>query len=292
MNPLKAIQALFVELLDQPVEDLVLRLTLLTLLLHGSSTAWLDVPLNTLCGFMLISRNHFRSAGLWLIICVLTWWVNATDWLWIDNHKYLISYWVLACTLAVMSERTKNVLAWNGRILVGLTFAFAFFWKGLAGEYWNGDFFYYTLLLDGRMEVIANVVGGVSLADLAQMRILEDMVDMYPGETVEASLYESGRLRALAIAMAWWTLIIEAAIAAFLVTRGRIALWRDWILLAFIAATYFFVPVLGFGYILVILGLASCRVEAKWARVAYLGVLIILQLGRLPWEDFLPYWLA
>ena len=75
------------DLLDQPIHELALRLTLLALILHGSSTTWLDVPLKILCGYLLISRDHFKHPAVWIIICVLTWWINATDWLWIDNHK-------------------------------------------------------------------------------------------------------------------------------------------------------------------------------------------------------------
>jgi hypothetical protein len=278
------IRSLFEDLLDQPVDELVLRLTLLVLILHGSSTAWLDVALKVLCGFMLVSRVHLKEVGLWLVICGFVWWINARHWMWIDNHKYLISYWVLVCAMAVGAKDTERVLAWNGRLLVGLCFAFATGWKLWAGQYLNGEFMYYTLLIDDRMELFAHAGGGISLADLGQARMLEDHLGLFPGEGMQASLPESERLGLVALAMSWWTVLIEGAIAlSFLVTWPAVlSRWRDWVLLGFVGATYVFVPVIGFGYILAIMGFASCGREKGRARAAYLVVLILIQLGQVP----------
>lgn len=283
MNPVTIIRDLFRELLDQPVDELVFRLTLLTLILHGSSSAWLDVPLKILCGYMLISRVHFNHRELWILVCALVWWVNATDWLWIDNHKYLISYWALVCAIAAGMKDAPKILAWNGRVLLGLAFAFATLWKLVAGQYWNGEFLYYTLLVDGRMEILAHWLGGISKADLSQARMAEDTIGLFPSESVSSSLPDSRRLWLVAIAMSWWTLLIEAAIAvAFLIPqRLRLSAWRDVILMSFIAATYVIVPVLGFGYILTILGLAACSKERTRTRAAYLVMIVVVQFGRL-----------
>lgn len=292
MAAFRVTRSLFEELLGLPTEELVLRLTLLMLILHGSSGVFLDVALQVVCGFMLISPTHHRSLPLWIVVCAFVWWINATSWLWIDNHKYLISYWVLVCCLGVAAtNKTAEILAWNGRWLIGLAFGFAMVWKIRTGEYWNGEFLYYTLLMDDRMEFIAHVLGGVSKADLAQARILEETLQAYPGETSRASVPDSGQLQFVAVAMSYWTLAIEAAIAvAFLLVKPAwLQRYRDWLLLFFVGSTYVFVPVLGFGYTLSIMGLASCPRERTWARAAYLSVLILLQLGRLPWDD-LPFW--
>ncbi|MEM1296326.1 MAG: hypothetical protein AAGH89_13240 [Verrucomicrobiota bacterium] len=288
MNPVGAFRDLIGDLLKLPPEELVLRLTLLTLLLHGSSETWLDVVLQVLCGMMLVSRNQFNSPGLWIAVSSFIWIINATDWLWIDNHKFLMSYWVLACTVAVLSKHAIDVLQWNGRVLICLCFGFATVWKLLAGQYWNGDFMVYTLLVDGRMEFIAHSIAGVPRADLAQSRILEDTIGLFPNEEIQSSLPISERLKLVALGMSWWTILVEGAIAILFLAKDSFSKrWRDLVLLAFIASTYVFVPVLGFGYILTILGLASCPIERSHIRVTYLGVLIVLQLGRLPWERLL-----
>lgn len=147
------------DLLAQPRHLLVLRLTLLLLLIHGSTTVFLDVPLRVLCGLMLLSPTLLVSQVMWVILCGLVWWMNATVWLWIDNHKILITYWCLVCALGVSAKDTEGVLAWNGRLLIGLTFLFATAWKLLAGEYWNGAFLHYTFLTDIRVEAIATAIG-------------------------------------------------------------------------------------------------------------------------------------
>ncbi len=285
-RPLTPVRQFFGDLLGQPPADLVFRLTLLTLLLHGSSDRWLDVPLQVVCGLALVSRTHHRSPVTWLLVAVFVWGINATDWLWIDNHKFLMSYWVLACALAATATDADPVLRWNGRLLAGLCFAFATLWKLVGGQYLNGEFFTYTLLLDDRMEFLAHHLGGVSPADLAQARALENTLALVPGDTVRATLPGGPRLHAVALLLSWWTIAIEAAITAlFLGGTAFCRRWRDAALLAFVASTYVLVPVLGFGYILVILGLASCRAEQPRCRAAYLIALVILQLGRLPWEE-------
>ncbi len=282
MNPVRAIAALFRELLAAPPDDLLLRLTLLTLLLHGSTTAWLEVPFQIFCGLMLLSRNAIRDPVLWMLVTALCWWVNARDWLWIDNHKYLMTYWTLVCTLATLSgDRIASVMAWNARVLVGLTFLCATVWKLAAGQYFDGSFMHYTLLTDGRFEFFAHVIGGVAKPELNQAPLIEEGVALLAGTGAEAAIYTSPRLEALSLALSWFTLAIEAAIALAFFMHSR---WRDALLLTFIVATYFFVPVLGFGYILAVLGLAACPVERPFWRAGYLVSLVVLQIGRLPWE--------
>ena len=80
--------------------------------------------------------------------------------------------------------------------------------------------------------------------------------------------------------------MIEAVISVtFLATKPHfLARWRDWALIGFIGATYAIVPVMGFGYTLVILGFVSCPRERIYARGAYLIVLGVLELSRLPWD--------
>ena len=284
-NTRRFIRAMFAALLSQPIDELALRLTLLVLILHGASDTWLDVALKVLCGFLLLSAQHLKNPVLWAMICAAVWWINATGWLWIDNHKFLMSYWTLACAIAVSSEKAERVLAWNGRLLVGLTFAFATIWKLIGGQYLNGEFFYHTLLTDDRFEVIAVTLGGVSPADLMQARLIEDVIGQFPAESTQASVIVSSRLRTVALFLSYWTLAIESAIAIlFLWSKSAAAgRWRDWILLVFIATTYPIAPVLGFGYTLVILGFSACQKSRSATRVAYLITLVILQLGRLPW---------
>ena len=274
-------------LLKQPRHHLVLRLTLILLFLYGSSTLILDVPLRILCGLMLISPTLINSQGLWVLICGFIWCINAVNWLWIDNHQFLISYWCLVCALAVSAKNTDAVLAWNGRILTGLVFLFATFWKLLSGEYLNGSFLHYTFLTDDRVQTFASLVGGLNPGILSQNRLLESALKVMPHSSLSVTLETSEALRAFALGASYWTLLIEGVVAVAFLWAGIqwLAHARDWLLLLFVATTYFLLPVLGFAYVILIMGLAQCSTESTGKRLTYLCLFASLQLARLPWEQ-------
>lgn len=268
----------------------VLRLTLLVLILHGSSAVGLEVLLMVFCGSMLVFPAFLESRVLWLAVCGCVWWLNGIDWLWIDNHKYLMSYWCLACALAVQSRNTGEVLRHNAVVLVGLSFLFATVWKMAAGEYLDGSFFYFTLLTDSRLETLAVLFGGADLKDLAQATMMVDTLTEFPGEGAELTLPMVAGLKKFALIGSWWTLVVEGGVAlAFLIRwkGGRLSMGLgDVLLITFVVTTYVFIPVMGFGSILVVLGLAACSDERRKTRVAYLLLFALLQLTQLPWQDW------
>ena len=270
------------ELLAQPRHILVLRLTSLLLLLYGSSTIILDVPLRIICGLMLIAPGLLTNQVLWVVICGLVWWVNANDWLWIDNHKILISYWCLVCALAVSSQDPDRVLAWNGRMLIGLTFLFATIWKIIAGEYWNGAFLHYTFLVENRVEAIATFISSLPPDILPQNQLLEEILSRFPQTVKSVTLSSSHRLEVFTLTASYWTLLIEGIVAlAFLVDSFSFLFRiRDWLLILFIATTYFLLPVLGFAYILSVMGLAQCSVNARYQPIFYIFLFGFLQFAR------------
>ena len=270
------------ELLAQPRHILVLRLTSLLLLLYGSSTIILDVPLRIICGLMLIAPGLLTNQVLWVVICGLVWWVNANDWLWIDNHKILISYWCLVCALAVSSQDPDRVLAWNGRMLIGLTFLFATIWKIIAGEYWNGAFLHYTFLVENRVEAIATFISSLPPDILPQNQLLEEILSRFPQTVKSVTLSSSHRLEVFTLTASYWTLLIEGSVAlAFLVgSFSSLFRIRDWLLILFIATTYFLLPVLGFAYILSVMGLAQCSVNARYQPIFYIFLFGFLQFAR------------
>ncbi|HHP7231761.1 MAG TPA: hypothetical protein ACFCUY_13000 [Xenococcaceae cyanobacterium] len=271
------------DLLQQPRHFLVLRLTLLLLLLYGASTVFLDVPLRVACSLMLLAPTLLTSQAMWVIVCGLVWTINATDWLWLDNHKILIGYWCLVCALGVSAKKTDAVLAWNGRILIGLTFLFATIWKLLAGEYGNGAFLHYTFLTDGRASAIATMIGGLSPDMLLQNQLLEAILKRLPDTLISVKLASTPSLERFALMASYWTLLIEGSITVAFICSGIswLCRYRDWLLLFFIATTYFLLPVLGFAYVLMIMGFAQCPPQKIFTRIAYLFLLGLLQLARL-----------
>ena len=274
-------------LLQQPSHHLVLRLTLILLFLYGSSTLILDVPLRIICGLMLVSPTLITSQGLWILICGFIWCMNAVNWLWIDNHQFLISYWCLVCALGVSAKNTDAILAWNGRILTGLVFLFATFWKLLSGEYLNGSFLHYTFLTDDRVATFASLVGRLNPGVLSQNRLLESTLKVMPDSSLSVTLETSEALRTFTLSASYWTLLIEGAVAAAFLLVGVhwLARIRDWLLMLFVATTYFLLPVLGFAYVIIIMGLAQCSTNHVGKRLAYLSLFASLQFARLPWEQ-------
>jgi hypothetical protein len=266
-----------------------LRWTLLLLVLHGSTSIFLDVPLRVLCGVMLVRPELTRNPWMWILITASSWTVNASNWTWIDNHKYLISYWCLVCAIAcrpgASEKRCGTILGWNANLLIAMTFLLATGWKIAGNEYFDGSFLYYTALTDSRLDTISVQLGGMDPAVLSQTRLVMSTLKDFPVMDAAVSLPDSSRLANVMLVMSWWTLAIEGAIAVAFFLKWRV---RHLLLIVFLASTYFLLPVLGFGYVLAIMGLSSCTGEQKRTRIAYLTVFLVFQVSRLPWESLLP----
>ncbi len=281
------------DLLTQPRHVLALRLTLLLLILHGSDSWQLDVPLQLLCGIALVSLPLTTSVVVWLAIAGASILVNAFQWYFIDNHKYLIVYWCIVCALATAAKDTDEVMSTNARLLIGISFLFATGWKLLAGEYWDGSFLHYTFLTDPRVDIAASWLGNLGEDQLAENRRVVGALASQPASGIGASLTTTDRLRISTLVMSYWTLFIEALVAvAYLVRRPS---WfhaaRDYFLMAFICTTYFLLPVVGYANALALLGFTQCEVDRKRTRLLYLVVFVIVQLTQIPWKNYLSVFL-
>jgi len=160
------------EFMTTPRHILSLKLTLFLLLLYGSSTWHAQIPMKILCGLMLMSPKLTRSPILWTLIFLIQICTNAPQWYAIDNHKYLITYWTFACALAVTSSTPDAVLSINGRLLIGLSFLFAVFWKCIPGEFFDSSFMHYTFLQDSRLSTFTHFVSGLDTSILGDNRKL------------------------------------------------------------------------------------------------------------------------
>lgn len=274
-------------ILAQPRHLVVLRLSLLLLLLHGATGWTLDVPLRMICGAMLLFDVLLPSRLLWLALSLAVALVNAHDWAWIDNHKYLITYWCMVCTLAVAAEDTDSILAWNGRLLIGLSFSWAVIWKLIAGEYFDGSFLEFTFLTDNRVETVARWFGQMNPSTLPTNRLLREALASFPCETISATLSTTPALQRLALVSSYWTLLIEGAVAVSFLLPDRVPLaakLRDAFLMLFIGTTYILLPVIGFALTLTVMGFAQCPRDRPRTRLAFLGLLVAIQLTLIPWQ--------
>ncbi len=274
--------------------DLALRLALLDMLLRPVGDWTLRPFVLTLCVVGLLVPGQLRRPSLWLALTFLTGLRVVLDWPLSDNHAYLLCYWCFAIFLALLSSDPSKCLALNGRLLVGLVFAFATIWKlGLSPDYVDGRFFRVTMLVDGRFEGFARLVGGVTPEALQDLReFVEQHAD---GGLIDPGSGPVEPLRYIWIARltAWWNIFIDGAIAiAFLWPAGkRISLLRDPLLLFFCATTYAIATVEGFGWLLIAMGVAQCAPERQTTRLLYLACFgLIVFYREVPWAEriFLP----
>lgn len=278
-----AIFGLWRRVLEEPPEEVALRLTLLLLLLYGTQDPYFALLMRLFCTPMLFSRSLALNRWMWTAAALISVGSTLQHWFGQDNHKFLITYWTIACCLAVWSRDTARVLAVNGRLLIALAFTFAVFWKSFSGEFLNGAFFEYVFLVDGRFEPLSRVGGGVPREALAYNHALVRLLQVFPSEALLGELQHTDRVPAIAKGMAWMTVAIEGAVAAGFWLRFRIADLdiHNWLLMAFCITTYSLAPVIGFGFLLVTMGLAQCNLEQRDSRQGYLWTFILVQFAML-----------
>ena len=276
-----AIFGLWERVLDEPPAEIVLRLTLLLLLLHGSNDDSFSFLLRLFCAPMLFATSLTRNRWMWAAVACLSVGSTYAHWFGQDNHKFLTTYWTLACCFAVWSRDTASVLAINGRLLVALAFSFAVFWKFFSGDFISGKYFEFVFLIDPRLETVARLGADVSRADLAFDRSLVRLLQTFPSEALEGTIRHTARLPVVASAMAWLTVLIEGGVAIAFWLRMRITGLdlHNWLLMAFCVTTYSLAPVIGFGFLLVTMGLAQCDLHQRESRQGYLWTFIIVQFA-------------
>jgi hypothetical protein len=281
------VRALLRELDRVPGADLALRLTLVALLFKPVGGAWTRPVIALLAATGLLFEAPRRSAWLWSALLALCFWRVASGWPLGDNHAYLLCYWLLAALVASLARDGERVLAWNGRILLGLVFAFAVLWKlQLSPDYLDGRFFLVTLVDDRRFEDFTRLAAGLDGHTLDALRALvrEHRDGLRPPAPGDPAL--PARLVALAHGLGISLLLIEAVVAAaFLAPRSwRLSRARDGLLLAFCSGTYALAPVEGFGWLLLGMGVAQCEPARVGVRRTYLVVFaLVLLTSRWPW---------
>ncbi len=226
---------------------------------------------------MLLAPPLLRSAGAWLCLFALMAIGVAGAWEVTDNNRYLILYWTLACALSATSERSERFLAWNGRILIGLTFASAVLWKLRAGDYPDGHFFHHMFLTDERLVGVA-ALGGLDRVALADNQTLLELLYAHPAQSLSLELASTPRLAAIATAASYWTLFIEGLIAFTFLCKSR---FRNFALMVFLCSTYLIAPVPLFASTLAILAVSQCEPLEARQRLCLVALFLLVQLSAL-----------
>jgi lysylphosphatidylglycerol synthetase-like protein (DUF2156 family) len=237
----------------------------------------------------LVSPRILRHPYTWLAVASLTAWRIAADWPLADNHIYLLAYWCLAAAIGLRKGQPAASLADSGRYLIGLAFACAVIWKLiLSPDFVDGRFFRVTLLTDPRLVAAAQLVGGLTDAQVAANRQALEPLPEGAERLEPLPIVESARLRAFAIAGTWGVLLLEAAVAGFMLLPARPAIEaaRHAALLTFCFTTYAFAPVAGFGWLLLVMGAVQVRSSQRWLRNVYVGAfVVVLFYTEVPWSE-------
>lgn len=268
---------------------LVLQVTLLLLLLHGSNVEYAEVPIRILCGAALIAPGLLLNRLLWWTLSAACAIGTASEWYLADNHKFLITYWTIACALSLSADVPQRFLSRTASILLALVFTSAVVWKIAGGQFLDGSFLYVTFLTDSRLQRLGASLAGWEISEssstanairfLSSRNLTETMV-VVP---------QSASLKTAALVLSWAGLAVESAVAVlYWLPRSRGYVLRNYALMGFIALTYFLLPVLGFAFVLCVIGLAQCHEADTKTQSQYLAVLSAIQLATIPWQSFLP----
>jgi len=278
--------------LDTAVRDTALRLTAVALLLRPMGPWYARAPILGLAILTLASNRALRRPAVWFALSALIAVRIASDWPLADNHIYLLSYWCLAAGLALRRGAPEGALAWNARWLIGLAFACAVVWKLLLSpDFVDGRFFRVTLQTDPRFADVAQIVGGLTGDELAANgRALEPVPE--GAELLDPpSVVEPRALRRFARLSTWGIVFLEAAVAALMLiplAAPAALAGRHAALLLFCVTTYAFAPVAGFGWLLLVMGIAQVAARQTWLRGVYVGAfLLTLFYSEVPWAGLL-----
>lgn len=267
------------------MSPVILRFTLLLVLLYGPSDYYAQVPLRVVAASMLLRGAWLRSRYGWGLLTLLFSAAVAVRWFDIDNHQFLILYWVLTIYLAHAYPQIAPRVPTVARQLVGWTFFFAVCWKFMGGQYYDGTFWEYTLLVDSRVTVAAKAVGSMTSSMLERNRAsIRELVDPLT-DVDRIQIASSARIKAMSRVMSWLGVGVEAAVAALFLlpmTPGAaaVAKMRIWVMNAFLL-TYVLLPVVGFAWILVILTMAqmSSRQDRAVPLMLSIAMAIVLMSG-------------
>lgn len=264
-------------------------LTVVHLLVHAPQAWYLNLLLLPLFAAGLIFRRWLLTPAFWYVTAALLGTTIYLNWESSDNHKYLFVYWCLALCSALSLPRGEqtHALARTSQLLIALCMILATAWKACTPQYMDDRFFTYELLADERFAHFTSWTTGVPLETLSLNRDLRDLQMSYPpaGASIPAVDLRGGtQVAILATFLTWWTVLIEGLLGGlFLLPSNR---WtniaRNTLLILFAVTTYSVAPVRGFGWMLMLLGLAQCSREEQTYRWGYLGAMLLIQAYMLP----------
>jgi hypothetical protein len=272
-----------------------LRLTWLVLLLDPPQHALAAPAITVIAAFGLWIPSVGRRPALLALATAACFLPVLADWTHVDNHDFLRAYWCLALALATSSQKDHHeTLAVSARLLLAAVFGFTLVWKlALSPDFVDGRFFEFTFATDSRFADWSHGLAGLAPEAQAENRAA---LARFVRAGAPMSWQRPAALSRLALGTTLWVVAIESCVAlafgAAAFERSRrsvlapLVRWRDRLLSLFAVSTYAVAPVMGFGWLLMAMGLA--QTETKEGRVLYsatFGLLLLYEV--VPWVSLL-----
>lgn len=262
--------------------DVVAGVTFAILLLSTEETWVIRVGVVSLAVAGIVDRRLLRSAAYWFaMLAVYVVGVSGLVVV-IDNHEFLLGYWLLALALSRLLADPSSGLATSARLLIGFSFAFAVLWKGLTPDYTSGNAFHSFLLFDPRFIGVGPALSGLSFAEATANYDVSRAVLAIGDADAAVPVFDAPGVRRVALGMTWWTLAIEGLVAVCFLAPPRSFLGRarHVVLLAFLVTTYVLAPVMGYGWLLIALGVAQAPIEKHRPLLPAFAVAFVLVAVR------------
>lgn len=237
----------------------------------------------------LLHRPLLLNGWFWLGIAALA--TARILYLWhdVDNNGFIYFYWLWILVIAhyVDEDGFKNdIVQFNARYFLVFIMLLAVVRKVTSGTYLDGSFFELVMLTDERFRgfltlfgVDQAVLSGGSLA----IKLLKNPYVAVTDNTV--LLGTNAYIRFLAKLVTWYDLLIQLLIgAAFLIRRPSADIIGHIALLVFIFTAYFAAPVIGFSWILAIMGIALAKKPYPNIAMVYLLSFGVMTMYEVPWQ--------
>ena len=177
-----------------------------------------------------------------------------------------------------------NYLQFNARWLIFLVFAFATLWKIISPDYINGSFFRYTLLTDARFANVTDTLTNFSYEMAVHNQETLTSIILYDSVAVAGEMQGHDEVANIATFFTFWTVFIEGTIAILFLLPGtaKIVQIRSWSILLFLFTTYIVAPVVAFGWLLSIMGIAQSDSQHRFIRIMFFIAFIFVLLYTIP----------
>lgn len=275
--------------IDNRLLEISVIMSLITVMLFMQHSRLLTGVIFLFIPIAILFKEIALNRVYWIVLSLLMTIGFLPLYFTVDNHTFLTLYWIFAIAVSLWFKNSYSVLSYNSRVLIGLCFLFATFWKLMSPEFLRGDFFLVTFLTDHRFFDFAELTAGITPEIRSyNLGIFENIIN-------STNRTESGILQSTSIAlilskfMAYWTVFIEGWIAiAFLLPRKTVvSRYRDIPLIIFMLTTYPIATVRGFATLLAVMGFTQCGEENKTMRVLYVLIFALIPIFSLPFERIL-----